>query len=206
LTYHYSENGETVSNNTLRYPANNEVRQINKITHADSNTVLAQKPEGVDYLYAPAGFFMNVGIPIKQIIETTATDPQKIVALNTAKLKIEVEKTAAMPAYLLLIKKDSIQSFFEWNKLPNKETSFISATLSGDSTSYTFDLTTYIQKRINSNDLSQEIAEMVVLPIKTTFSSSGTLTAVDNLMQLSGLTLKRKKFTIVYNEFYSGDY
>ena len=193
--------GETeVESKRLFFPANNEVRQVNRIAHSDLESVLQNKPAEVEYIYAPAGFFTHVDIPLKTIIETTANEGKRI-ALNSARLQIEVEKESPMPRNLLLIKKGDLKNFFELNRLPERESSFF-GTLSSDSTSYTFDLTYLTQKAINNADLEEEIAKMVIVPVRAVFSSSGSLASVSNLMELSGLIIKKQQFTIVYNEFF----
>lgn len=200
LVYSYPD-GDEIKSAGLIFPANNEVRQVNRITHSDLEAKLTAKDSNVEYIYAPAGFFTDVDIPLKTIIETTANEGKRI-ALNSARLKIEVEKESPMPRNLLLIKKGDMKDFFELNKLPERESSFL-GTLSSDSTSYIFDLTYFTQKAINNTDLDEEIAKMVIVPVRAVYSSSsGSLASVNNLIEIAGLTLTRKRFTVVYNEFF----
>ena len=204
LYYRYPAN-EEMKSRTLIFPANNEVRQVNRVEHTGLEAALDNKPENREYVYAPAGFFTTIDIPLKTIVETTASEGKRI-GLNAARLTIAVDKRdtiVPMPRYLLLIKKDKMQAFFEENKLPerNSESSFVGMLSSSDST-YTFDLTYFTQKAINSAELEEEIVQMVIVPVNITLSSSGAYASVSNLMELSGFRATRQRFTVVYNEFF----
>ncbi len=221
LTYKYPtkiDEKDTILSKTLIYPANNEVRQVNKISHTNLQSKLNNKAQDREYIYSPAGFFTKLDIPVKEIIDATS-NPDKKLALNSALIKIQAitsDDDLPLPEYLLLINQDSVQNFFEKNQLPNQKTNFYiprktKVDASNDTTYvYTFDLAYYIQKKMD-DPLAQvaDVEHMVLIPVKTTVSSSGTITNMENMIKLSGLTFKNQydttlplKLKVVYNEFY----
>jgi hypothetical protein len=114
-----------------------------------------------------------VEIPVSDIKEKIIEE-DKISTLNSVKFTVLGEKSdedvLPMPSYLLLIHQDSVQSFFEKNKIPNSSTSFY-AKLDTSKLQYSFDLTYYMQKKVKETS-SNEIENMVLIPVDVSFYNS----------------------------------
>lgn len=208
LTYTYLGNG-TQQSKTIKFPSNNEVKQVNAFSHPQLTTLLQQKPINYNYIYSPAAFFTKVEIPVSDIKEKIIEE-DKISTLNSVKFTVLGEKSdedvLPMPSYLLLIHQDSVQSFFEKNKIPNSSTSFY-AKLDTSKLQYSFDLTYYMQKKVKETS-SNEIENMVLIPVDVSFYNS-SLSEVKNSVTLSALRFKTKndistpfKLNVIYNKYY----
>lgn len=125
----YGADSTAIVKDYLNFPANSEVRQVNCIQHPDRYSVVKPSPE-VNYLSSPANLQTRVNIPLNTINNRLNTGVNgKKLTVNSALLKVDVvpEDTITDPylklipviKYVLLIKEDSIESFFNNKKVPS---------------------------------------------------------------------------------------
>jgi hypothetical protein len=207
LTYTYGDN----ESDTLRFPSNIEVRQVNAFSHELLNEKLAEKPNDKEYIYSPAGFFTKVNIPIKSII--AKTNPDKKTSLNKARITLNAEKQEGipLPSYLLLIKQSDMKDFFEKNRIPDNSKNSFYAKLNADEDNnvytYTFDLTNTIQEKIKDNS-NVEFEEMLLIPITVTIINGAMNSCINsNTLGIAVINNKNNEslplnLTVIYNEFF----
>lgn len=126
------------------FAGTDEVIQTSHVTHDVSalKTFVsnANASGNTTYLSTPAGIFTSVALPVDSLNETDS--------LNTARLSLTYYKNtsnspyALSPStYVLLVRKDKVNDFFEKNELYDNVTSYIANTTSSDNTysnSYVF--------------------------------------------------------------------
>jgi len=194
---------------TFVFPSNNEVKKVNAISPPKP---LVQKTE--TYIYTPATSYAQVTIPVSEILEKIYSDPTKIPALNSVLLTVEAEEpqidadSLSLPFYLALLPENEISTFFEEKNnsaLLDRKTRFYTS-LASDTTkhtyTYTFDLTYYLQKKIEEFESNYDkalhyeyyaLASVVV----------NTQTGLKNEPKLTAITIKNKpKITVIYSEFH----
>ncbi|MDD4992012.1 MAG: DUF4270 domain-containing protein [Paludibacter sp.] len=207
-------------NNVLTFPANDEVRQINRFTHADRKAVV-QLDEKYNFIASPANMQANITIPLKRIqqkIDLKSKFNGKKQVINNAVIEVEAvvdeaDDTLAMPAvkYLLLVKESAISPtdrFFGKKELPSDTCAIIgtySASQIGTTGKYkyyySFNVAGLVANELKNNqaaikeDLSKyiETLKLRLIPVKVTYNSSGYVTAVTHQNTMSGVKMKSGK-------------
>jgi len=207
-------------NNVLTFPANDEVRQVNRFSHYDRNTVV-QLDEKFNLIASPANMQANVTIPLKRIQQKLDANPKvngKKQVINNAVIQVdavvdETDDTLAMPAvkYLLLVKESIISpvdSFFMKKELPSDTRAIIGTyTRSEIGTTgtykyyYSFNVAGLIANELKNNQAAKqqdptkyvESLKLRLIPVKVTYNSSGYVTAVTHQNSLSGVKIKSGK-------------
>ncbi len=217
--YTYNKNGrDTIVNGVITFPANQEVRQVNRFLHPDV-TAVTQKlnlNEEVNYISAPANIQTRINIPLNKIQKRLeAGIGTKKLVLNSAIINVEateIDSSAlAVPFvnYMLLIKESEVDNFFAKNELPSDDYAILgkfTATLNYNTGLYTysypFNLAKLIANEIkiakNNNTEVDENLKMRLIPVNvtsTTNSNSGavTLTAVKQQYLMNAVTIKSGK-------------
>jgi hypothetical protein len=222
--YHYTYNRfgkDTVVNNIIDFPANAEVRQVNRFMHPDTTLIKQQliANPGVNYISSPAGIQTRILVPLKRMRDRMMTRiNNKKLLMNSAIVKIEVtdiDSTAlAVPTakYMLLIKETTFNDgFFKNKKLPDDVTAILgtlTASLNSDTGLYeyyySFNLAKLISNEIKiAKDKSEEPAESItfrLIPVSTAYSTNSstgatTLTDVKQQYLLNAVTIKSSKNT-----------
>ena len=225
--YTYNKNGkDTVVNNVLPFPANPEVRQVNRFLHPDRNTVVKPSEE-VNYISSPANLQTRVNIPLKRIKEKMdAKITNKKLTVNSALLRVEAteveQATLAQPlvSYMLLIKESAIDDFFKKKELPSATNAILSQIASAQIGTtgefeyfYTFNLATLVanEMKIAGQNPLPENLQMMLVPVRVGLqsSSSGTqsITSVTPQFLMSAVTIRSGKNKISpmrINMVYSG--
>lgn len=232
--YHYTyttkdTNGNTVVEtvkNVIPFPANAEVRQVNRFVHPNRNTV-AKPDYKVDYVASPANMNTRVGIPLKRIGQRMNDSiPNKKLTINSAVLKVEAVNidvdtvNAPTVKYMLLIKESEINNFFNNKKLPDDTyailaghtVALVTNTTDQYEDYYKFNVAKLIanelkiaqQKGINPVDK----LDMRLIPVQVTFDSNGSATSVKQEYLMSAVTIRsglnpdsRMKINVVYSGF-----
>lgn len=227
LFYHYTykaknssgvENTITV-NNILTFPANKEVRQINRFSHPGSRSIDISN-ESLNYVASPANLNTKVVLPLgrmnEQINKKIANKQRSI---NSAILKVEATEVAdsnyAVPPvyYMLLVREDSVDNFFINKKLPSStsailgqlEYTYDESTLQF-SYFYNFDCTALIATELKSTSMPASIP-MRLIPVEVKISSKGVVTEVRHSYKMSAITIRSGKNTVSpmkINMVYSG--
>ena len=211
-------------NNVITFPANEEVRQVNRFMHPNREQIIKQREE-VNYISSPANVFTKINIPLKKIkqkLDNNIND--KYLSINSAVLQVdatEVEDTTlAQPLvkYLLLIKESAMDRFFKNNELPSDTCSILatySATKNNDNTYnyyYTFNLASLLTNELktagtNAAELPDQLSFLLV-PVRIKYNSSGAVTEVKHQFLMSAVTIcsgkhssKPMKMNLVYSGF-----
>ncbi len=232
--YTYTKPGAdtlTTVKNVVTFPANQEVRQVNRFLHPDRDVLVKQK-DSVNYVASPANLQTRINLPLKRMKDTIdakiAFGKKQI--LNNAILKVEAtevsDSTLDMPLvqYMLLIKESEMTDFFEKNLIPTTKDkvavlAHIAATQIGSTKqyeySYSFDIAALIANELKmakeKGVVPAENLSLVLVPVnvKQTATSNGgyTISAVKQQYLLSGVTIRsgqNKKHPMKLNLVYSG--
>lgn len=119
--------------------------QLNKIENDTENLkkLASQDQEKCTYLKSPAGIFTEVTLPIEDIMNGHEKDTLNTATISFPRLNNENEDNPynfATPSTILMVQKDSLQSFFEKSKLADYRTSYTASYSSTGSykNAYTF--------------------------------------------------------------------
>lgn len=186
-----------------------EVVQENRFSMDNINELLAQG-EDVAYILTPAGIFTEVTLPIDDIslndtINSALLTINRINNLNENKYQMEA------PDELLMVRKSELDTFFEEQKVPDDETSYVAYLSSGQ---YTFSNITNLintlrrQRRDNPDDYDSDPDwnKVVLVPITEvtqTVSSSSVIVRVLHDLGLNFLKLEKDdvKLNVIYSRY-----
>lgn len=232
--YHYTyttkdANGNTVVetvNNVIPFPANAEVRQVNRFVHPNSTTV--PKPDyTVDYVASPVNWNTKVGIPLNRIKQRMdAGIANKKLTINSAVIKVEAVDvdvdTVRAPTvrYMLLIKEEAVNRFFNNNELPSDTcamlaghtVALITNTTDQYEDYYKFSVAKLIANELKvakqKNKTPDTTLNMRLIPVQVTFDSNGSPSSVKHEYLMSAVTIRsglnpdsRMKIKVVYSGF-----
>lgn len=102
-----------------------EILQTTKITNDREKLLQLAADNTCTYMKAPAGLYTEVTLPIDDIYRGHEND-----SIMTAKISFQrlnnlyYDKTFDVPDYMMMIPKDSLNSFFETQKLPDNKLTF----------------------------------------------------------------------------------
>lgn len=206
IHYKYMKDETTYSNYTLFY-GTEEVLQTTHIKN-DQNLInqMAEETEWT-YLKTPAGIYTEVTLPVDDIKlnheNDTITSAKIIFHKMNDKTEL-AEKLLKDPTTLLMVERDSLETFFEKRKKPDNVSSYL-ATLSSSYNSYTFNNISalinflYMKKNDGGANFTAEHPnwnKVVLVPVQTTttssssyYSTSTTISAVNNEMSITSSRL-----------------
>lgn len=150
-----------------------EVITNNNLSLSVDQSVKEMVANGEAIVMGPSGYEVEVKFPIQDIINTyKANTADGLAIINSLQLTIPVEQISneysiAPPAYLLMVKKDKKNAFFEGDSLTNNKDSFY-ATYDASGKQYVFSgLRPYILNIINHKGgiASEEDINLTLTPI-----------------------------------------
>ncbi|HEY5589443.1 MAG TPA: DUF4270 domain-containing protein [Paludibacter sp.] len=229
--YTYTKAGAdtlTKVNNVIIFPANSEVRQVNRFLHPDKALIkqkLAQR-DSVNYVSSPTNIQTQVTLPLNRMKQRMDVGiNNKKLTLNSALLRVEAtevdEATLAQPivSYMMLIKESAVDRFFNKNELPS-DTCAIRGTYTTSQIGttgvyenyYTFDVASLVANELKiakeNNTNPAENLKMRLVPVRVAFNSSSVLTSVKQQFLMSAVTIRSGKNTkspmrikVVYSGF-----
>lgn len=178
-----------------RIDGTEEALQTNHIVNdAASIASLAADPS-CTYLKSPAGIFTEVTLPVEEILRDHEND-----TLNTASVTFpRINNTETdnqyifdTPNYVLMIPKDSIDSFFENGDVVNNRNSFYASYSSSTTNGYTFsnisNLITAMSKKKGS---SENWNKAVLIPITVSTVVENNSTMISKMTHNMSLTSTR---------------
>ena len=178
-----------------RIDGTEEALQTNHIVNdAASIASLAADPS-CTYLKSPAGIFTEVTLPVEEILRDHEND-----TLNTASVTFpRINNTETdnqyifdTPSYVLMIPKDSIDSFFENGDVVNNLNSFYASYSSSTTNGYTFsnisNLITAMSKKKGS---SENWNKAVLIPITVSTVVENNSTMISKMTHNMSLTSTR---------------
>ncbi len=224
LHYHYTyqRNGkDTVVNTKIIFPANKEVRQLNKFSHPNIEQI-AVCHDSINYIKSAAGIYPKIRIPIGEMskrIYSTIGDKQ--LNINAAEIIIEniqydsTDVYMNLPYYLLALTTEQFDDFLKYNTVPSTtDTTAIIANYNSTRGGYYLDLSYFITKYLRNKTVNDnDVIEMILMPViieSATSTSTGTtsITSIKPLTQLAATTIRSGKneyspmrMKILYNGF-----
>ena len=211
---------------TLYFPANAEVRQVNRFVHADRSS-LAAAPDSINYVASPANWNTKLGIPLNRIKQRMdAGINNKKLTINSAIIRAEAVDididTVSAPtvSYMLLIKESAVDRFFKNRELPSDTCAVLTQHAAGlilNSTSlyqhyYSFNVAKLIANEFKiaaQKNIAPDLnLPMRLIPVQVTLNSSGEVTAVKHEYLMSTVSLRSGKnahspmrINVVYSGF-----
>lgn len=232
--YHYTYTTKNIHgadsivtvNNNLYFPANSEVRQVNRFIHPDRNTVV-RPADSVNYVSSPANLNTVISIPLNKIQKRMDTGiANKKLTINSALLKVEAVNIdvdtlrAPTTRSLLLIKRSALQRFFNNNELPSDTCAILAShtvALVVGTTDVYQDYYSYSISKLIANELAiaklknttpADNMDLVLVPVQVTYNTSSVITAVKQSNIMSAVTFRSGKnasnpmhLSVVYSGF-----
>ncbi|MDD3079508.1 MAG: DUF4270 domain-containing protein [Paludibacter sp.] len=229
--YKYLAEGDTDSttvNTYVNYPANKEVRTINRFQHPDRETVKQRlnATDTVNYLSSPTNVYTKINIPLKKLQDSiNAKIGDKTLLLNRAILRIDAtdidtdpsDVTPILPTSIILIKGDttSYNDFFENRDLPSNTTAILArySSETNDTTDvtnyyYSFDLAPLLTNELKKHQTLPDTMSFMVVPVSLKYDGSSSIMEVkpQNLIKAVKLCsgshpTKPMKLNLVYSGF-----
>lgn len=200
-----------------RFDGTEEVLQLNKIENDTENLkkLASKDQEKCTYLKSPAGIFTEVTLPIEDIMKGHEKDTLNTATISFPRLNNENEDNPynfATPSTILMVQKDSLQSFFEKSKLADSRTSY-TASYSSTGTyknAYTFQNIANLVSAMYKNKAEGEKKnakwmdehpnwnKVVLVPVNVITTTQGYTTVISKInhdMSLASTRLKRGVIT-----------
>lgn len=210
-------------NTSQDYPANEEIRTVNRFQHPDKASILSTLNTNTDVnvVSAPANIYTKVSISYADLKSKLKVDNRKLL-LNRAMLRINAtdvkDTTLALPLItsLLMIDVDSVETFFKKRSLPSDKTSVI-GTISYEKASdntiayyYNFDLAKILTYELSKTNNTTTMLNYMLVPVSIGYDGSNNVKEIkqQNLMRAVKLCSgthstksKRMKLNVVYSGF-----
>ena len=181
-----------------RFDGTEEVLQLNKITNDASKLAELAADETCSYIKSPAGIFTEVTLPVEQIMKGHEND-----TLNTATISFprinnndaDNEYQFDVPSTILMVQKDSLNSFFEEGKIIDYRTSYTASynkSSSGVKNAYTFNnISNLITAMYKNKGKSDDWNKVVLVPVTVSTSTLGSSTVITKINHDMKLTSTR---------------
>lgn len=188
-----------------RFDGTEEVLQLNKIENDTENLEqLASRQDSCTYLKSPAGIFTEVTLPIEDIMKGHEKDTLNTATISFPRLNNADEDNPynfATPSTILMVQKDSLQSFFEKSKLADNRTSY-TASYSSTGTyknAYTFqNIANLVSAMYKNKGKGENWNKVVLVPVNVITTTQGYTTVISKInhdMSLASTRLKRGVIT-----------
>lgn len=172
-----------------RFDGTEEVLQLNKIENDTENLkkLASKDQEKCTYLKSPAGIFTEVTLPIEDIMKGHEKDTLNTATISFPRLNNADEDNPynfATPSTILMVQKDSLQSFFEKSKLADSRTSY---TASYSSTgiyknAYTFqNIANLVSAMYKNKGKGENWNKVVLVPVNVITTTQGYTTVISKI-------------------------
>lgn len=172
-----------------RFDGTEEVLQLNKIENDTENLeeLASQDQKKCTYLKSPAGIFTEVTLPIEDIMKGHEKDTLNTATISFPRLNNENEDNPynfATPSTILMVQKDSLQSFFEKSKLADSRTSY-TASYSNTGTyknAYTFqNIANLVSAMYKNKGKGENWNKVVLVPVNVITTTQGYTTVISKI-------------------------
>ena len=172
-----------------RFDGTEEVLQLNKIENDTENLkkLASKDQEKCTYLKSPAGIFTEVTLPIGDIMKGHEKDTLNTATISFPRLNNENEDNPynfATPSTILMVQKDSLQSFFEKSKLADNRTSY-TASYSSTGTyknAYTFqNIANLVSAMYKNKGKGENWNKVVLVPVNVITTTQGYTTVISKI-------------------------
>ncbi len=200
-SYTYEKNGvDTLVNTSIIYPANTDVRQLNRFYHADVQDIIDQRPDSLNYIKSSAGIYPKLQIPIGRISQRLNDSiGDKQLQINSAIINVECvdyddEDVYMNPsAYILALTEDQYDDFVKYNTIPtsNDSTAVIGTYYSDDDTGdkYVIDMSYFLTKYLRDETITpDQTVDVLLVPVVVESTTSNYVTSVTSIKPLAMLS------------------
>lgn len=170
-----------------RFDGTEEVLQLNKIENDTKNLEQLASQQNCTYLKSPAGIFTEVTLPIEDIMRGHEKDTLNTASISFPRLNNADEDNAynfATPSTILMVQKDSLQSFFEKSKLADNRTSY-TASYSRTGTyknAYTFqNIANLVSAMYKNKGKGENWNKVVLVPVNVITTTQGYTTVISKI-------------------------
>ena len=170
-----------------RFDGTEEVLQLNKIENDTENLEKLASQQNWTYLKSPAGIFTEVTLPIEDIMKGHEKDTLNTATISFPRLNNKDEDNAynfATPSTILMVQKDSLQSFFEKSKLADNRTSY-TASYSSTGTyknAYTFqNIANLVSAMYKNKGKGENWNKVVLVPVNVITTTQGYTTVISKI-------------------------
>ena len=172
-----------------RFDGTEEVLLLNKIENDTENLkkLASKDQEKCTYLKSPAGIFTEVTLPIEDIMKGHEKDTLNTATISFPRLNNENEDNPynfATPSTILMVQKDSLQSFFEKSKLADSRTSY-TASYSSTGTyknAYTFqNIANLVSAMYKNKGKGKNWNKVVLVPVNVITTTQGYTTVISKI-------------------------
>lgn len=172
-----------------RFDGTEEVLQLNKIENDTENLkkLASKDQEKCTYLKSPVGIFTEVTLPIEDIMKGHEKDTLNTATISFPRLNNENEDNPynfATPSTILMVQKDSLQSFFEKSKLADSRTSY-TASYSSTGTyknAYTFqNIANLVSAMYKNKGKGENWNKVVLVPVNVITTTQGYTTVISKI-------------------------
>ncbi len=172
-----------------RFDGTEEVLQLNKIENDTENLekLASQDQKKCTYLKSPAGIFTEVTLPIEDIMKGHEKDTLNTATISFPRLNNENEDNPynfATPSTILMVQKDSLQSFFEKSKLADNRTSYTASYSNTGSykNAYTFqNIANLVSAMYKNKGKGENWNKVVLVPVNVITTTQGYTTVISKI-------------------------
>lgn len=170
-----------------RFDGTEEVLQLNKIENDTKNLKKLASQEDWTYLKSPAGIFTEVTLPIDDIMKGHEKDTLNTATISFPRLNNADEDNPynfATPSTILMVQKDSLQSFFEKSKLADSRTSYTTSYSSTGTykNAYTFqNIANLVSAMYKNKGKGENWDKVVLVPVNVITTTQGYTTVISKI-------------------------
>lgn len=170
-----------------RFDGTEEVLQLNKIENDTKNLEKLASQQNWTYLKSPAGIFTEVTLPIEDIMKGHEKDTLNTASISFPRLNNKDEDNPynfATPSTILMVQKDSLQSFFEKSKLADNRTSYTASYSSTGSykNAYTFqNIANLVSAMYKNKGKGENWNKVVLVPVNVITTTQGYTTVISKI-------------------------
>ena len=172
-----------------RFDGTEEVLQLNKIENNTENLeqLASQDQKKCTYLKSPAGIFTEVTLPIEDIMKGHEKDTLNTATISFPRLNNADEDNPynfATPSTILMVQKDSLQSFFEKSKLADNRTSYTASYSNTGSykNAYTFqNIANLVSAMYKNKGKGENWNKVVLVPVNVITTTQGYTTVISKI-------------------------
>lgn len=170
-----------------RFDGTEEVLQLNKIENDTENMKNLASQQNWTYLKSPAGIFTEVTLPIEDIMKGHEKDTLNTASISFPRLNNKDEDNAynfATPSTILMVQKDSLQSFFEKSKLADNRTSYTASYSNTGSykNAYTFqNIANLVSAMYKNKGKGENWNKVVLVPVNVITTTQGYTTVISKI-------------------------
>lgn len=138
------EGNDTIVDGMQRFGATEEVIQSTRTDNEYPGSISLEEisRQACTYVKSPAGFFTELTLPVHDIVAgehyTDSINQAQVTIRKYLSSASSSELPLPAPTYLLLVRKDKMNEFFEQDKLPDGSDAFLSSKFTSSSSAYQF--------------------------------------------------------------------